>query len=287
MISHIRPNPLLYIFSTLFFFFQTVPSFSQEKMAQHHCITDLKNGKINWSTGFITAKGNAIPEDNEINFHETIAGAARADASRQIIDILKQIKIYNQLTVGEYASKNDVIMAGIEKTDRDAKILRQYYTSALAIEVTINTSIFGGFLQLVLPEKIRQIQKINSNQPLNKGSTIEKKPYTGLIVDARGLSFNPVLYPIIVSEQGNEIYSSVYISREYAVQKGVCQYLCSMEQAFLNKRIGYNPIVFKGLRKEGKLNSSIVISLSDAQFIEKRTERHTFLKECRVIIVVD
>ncbi len=284
----IKPYHFIATFTLLFGLLQSFPCFALEgKLKNYHCITDFKNGKINWSTGIIKAKGKASPEGNREDSHGVVPGAARADASRQIINILKKIKIYNQLNVGSYASKNDIIMAGIEKTARDAEISKQYYTSALAVEVIIETSIFGGFLQLVLPEDIRQIQKISPDQPASVAKGINEVQYTGLVVDARELEFEPVLYPIIVSEQGNDIYSSVFISREYAVQKGVCQYLCSMDQALISQRVGKKPLVFKGLRKEGKLNSSIVISLSDSQIIEKQTERHNFFKECRVIIVVD
>ena len=277
-----------YILTISILLLPALKAFAQDAPApNYHCITELNNGTINWSTGMITATGRANPEDNKSDSYGAVAGAARANASRQIIDILKQIIIFNQLNVGEYASKNDVIMAGIEKTARDAEISKQYYTSALAVEVIIQTSIFGGFLQLVLPEEIRQIQKINPDQPAISSSATEENPYTGLIIDARGLDFSPVLYPVIVSEQGNEIYSALFVSREYAVQIGVCQYLCSMEEALRSERTGNNPLVFKGLRKEGKLDSSIIISLSDSQIIEKQTERHIFLKECKAIIVVD
>ena len=260
---------------------------AQDQPKEYHCVTQFENGTINWSTGKISAIGKASPEDNRETSHESVPGSARADANRQIIDLLKQIKINNILTVGEYASKNDVILAGMEKTARDATILKQYYTSALSVEIMIETSIFGGFLQLILPEEIRQIPKISPDIPQKNIKMTGENFYTGLIIDARGLGIEPVLNPLIVSEQGHNIYSSVFISREFAVQKGVCKYLCSMDQALKDKRIGSHPMVFKGLRKEGKPTTAIVISTSDYHLLEKVTERHTFLKECRIIIVQD
>lgn len=260
---------------------------AQDQPKEYHCVTQFENGTINWSTGKISAIGKASPEDNRETSHESVPGSARADANRQIIDLLKQIKINNILTVGEYASKNDVILAGMEKTARDATILKQYYTSALSVEIMIETSIFGGFLQLILPEEIRQIPKISPDIPQKNIKMTGENFYTGLIIDARGLGTEPVLNPLIVSEQGHNIYSSVFISREFAVQKGVCKYLCSMDQALKDKRIGSHPMVFKGLRKEGKPTTAIVISTSDYHLLEKATERHTFLKECRIIIVQD
>lgn len=240
---------------------------------------------VNWSSGTVSAIGRASPEDNRESAHKSVQGSARADANRQILKILKKIKINNALTVGEYASKNDTILAGVEKTASDAVILKQYYTSALSVEIFIETSMFGGLLQLVLPEKIRQIPAIIPETNKGNNKITPKNPYTGLIIDARELSVEPVLNPVLVSEQGDEIYSFVFISREFAVQNGVCKYFSSMDQAFKEKRIGRHPLVFKALRMEGKQNSAIVISMSDYHQFEKAAERHKFLKECRVIIV--
>ncbi len=60
-----------------------------------------------------------------------------------------------------------------------------------------------------------------------------------------------------------------------------------MEEALKYDRIGSHPLVLKGLRSAGEQNRAIVISMSDYSLLEKTTERHTFLKECRLIIVKD
>ena len=254
-----------------------------------HCLTRFDHGTVNWTTGNIQAIGKASVEDNTKTSHRSVPGSARADANRHIIDILKQLIINNSLSVGEYASKNDVILAGLEKTARDAVIKKQYYTSALAVEIRIETNMFGGFLQLVLPEQIKQIPQIHFEKSGEKEKS--RKPgenlYTGLIIDARKLAVDPVLNPVITSEQGHDIYSSTFISREFAVQNGVCKYFCNMEEALKYDRIGSHPLVLKGLRSAGEQNRAIVISMSDYSLLEKTTERHTFLKECRLIIVKD
>ena len=145
----------------------------------------------------------------------------------------------------------------------------------------------------MLPDHIRQIPKISElkqdpAEPVRNtpSAAVGAEPYTGLIVDARTLNFEPVLYPTIVSEQGREIYSSVFISREFAVQNGVCTYLCDMDQALASARAGSNPLVVKALRKTRDKTGTIVMSMADAKTLDKATERHIFLKECRVIVVV-
>ncbi len=235
----------------------------------------------------MVARGRAAPKGNKESDMESVPGSARANANGHIIGILKQIRIYDDLLVGQYASGNDVILAGIEKTARDAKTVRQTYTSALDVEILIETSIFGGFLQLVLPDHIRQIPKLSLETPLASKAPMGEISHTGLILDARGLEIEPALYPVIISEQGDEIYSSVFVSREFAVQYGVCAYSCDMGTAMANRRIGSHPLVVKGLRKSGKEDTSIIISMTDAKKMEKVSQRHDFLKECRVIIVKD
>lgn len=251
------------------------------------CITKFETGTVNWTTGMVTASGKASPANQSPASKESVSLYAKAEAVKNILETLKQIKINNELTVNDYASKSVVILAGLEKTAREAMVSKQIYTSALSLEITLETSLFGGFLQLVLPEEIRQIPKINPEFNPNILPVIGKSPYSGLVIDARGLGIEPVLDPVIVSEQGHEVYSSVFISREFAVQNGICKYVCNLDQAVQDKRIGDNPMVIKGLRKEGSKNATIVISMSDYLALEKTTERHAFLNECRVIIVRD
>lgn len=258
-----------------------------------HCLQSLENGYINWTTGLVTVTGHAAPEINAEGKAVAMPGSARAGATRNLIAIFKQVKIAGNLTVGEYASTHDTILAGIEKIAQDARVYRQLYTSALDVEVWVEAPFYGGFLQLLLPDHIRQIPKISEltqgpakptkNSPPVAAAT---KPYTGLIVDARTLNFEPLLYPTIVSEQGREIYSSVFISREFAVQNGVCAYLCDMDQALASDRVGSNPLVVKALRKTGDKTGAIVMSMADTKILDRAPERHIFFKKCRVIVLV-
>lgn len=258
-----------------------------------HCIRAFDTGAINWSTGKILVTGKAAAEASGEGEPIAVPGSAKAHAIKNIIAILKQIRITPGISVGEYASTHDIILAGIEKTAQDAVITRQLYTSAMDVEVRMEAILFGGFLQLVLPDHIRQIPKISEQKPKSpkkKAPTkipVNKILYTGLVVDARGLGFEPILYPTIVGEQGKAIYSSVFVSREFAVQYGVATYLCDMEAALSSDRVGPNPLVFKALRRDGDKTGTLVVSLANAKTLEKSTERHKFLKECRVVIVTD
>ena len=281
------------------------------------CITKFIHGSVNWETGVVKANGRACPSDpKKTESSDYILSAAKADASHNLREILKKIgfaaltsrpdyktfhKIDHKISIpnkkiSDYATFHDTIMAGIETIASNAKIYEQHYTSDRAMEVTIKTSIFGGFLQLVLPDSISEIPEIKFIDPKNNKKNIKsaenkihkkKNRFTGLIIDVKGIGFHPVIYPVVKSEQGKNIYSSMFISREYAVQRGICGYACTMEDALNSKRTGINPIIIKGLRNEGVHNSTIVISRSDAEKIESTADHYWFMKQCRVIIVLD
>lgn len=268
--------------TAVFFFLFPVLAASNTGALQSQCISVFETGTINWTTGTIRAKGVAPPPKDKKQ-SDTIPGEARADALRNIIELLKIIRIDARLDVGSYAADKDAIMAGIEKTARDSTIVRQVYSSDGALSLTVETTIFGGFLQLVIPETIRQIPQIT---PAGSAARKTAGHYTGLIIDAREIPFSPVIYPVILDEQGRELYASKFISREYAVQSGIVNYCCTMEAALASKRVGANPLVLKGLRAGEENQSAIIISMSETNRLEQAAERHQFLKECRVVIVL-
>ncbi len=252
-------------------------------------IIHYKYGSINWTTGEITARARVSPLDNTEKEIESLPGSARAAANRNLIHLLKQIKISRSVTVGQYAAANDTILGGIEKTARDAQTILQTYTSAMDLEVRISMNFPGAFLQLALPEEICQISLVSQEekQPLSPSPPPDTAipGYTGLIIDASHLDVEPVLYPVIIDENGREIYSSQFMSREFAVQSGVCTYAPNLSAARTTKRLGKNPLVVTAIRRAPSPKKFLVISSADAKKLEKRQERHEFLQECRVAIV--
>ncbi|MDZ7664079.1 MAG: hypothetical protein U5K27_01900 [Desulfotignum sp.] len=57
----------------------------------------------------------------------------------------------------------------------------------------------------------------------------------------------------------------------------MCKYLCSMDNALEDPRVGSHPLVVKGLRISGKDNTAVVISTADAKKVEKQQNDTCFL----------
>jgi hypothetical protein len=95
------------------------------------------------------------------------------------------------------------------------------------------------------------------------------------------------MVPKILDEDAREVYGSAFVSREYAVQQGMSGYSKDLAAAQSNQRVADHPLTVKGLRTGGVGHSDIIISNTDAHRLRSASENLSFMRKCRVIIVVD
>lgn len=257
------------------------------------CIVESEYGSVNWTTGVVRAKGrNRTPlkqGQSDVALDTMIMESATNSARENLFQILRSIGMPHKSTYEKRDSvelSEHTLIAKIKKTAVGAKIVKKYPVSGQTVEVVLETSIYGDFLESVLPPAIEDIPDIELFEPENQYSENQGLRYTGMIIDARGIGLKPVICPSVVSEQGEEIYSPMFISRKYAVDRGVSSYICSLDPVIISSKVGNNPLTIKGLRKDGDRNYAIVISMSDSDRIQKIAERHIFMRGCRVIILV-
>jgi len=246
------------------------------------------NGKINWSKGLVYSTGIGAPPANLYGkpaARPMALRAAKMDAMRNLLEVVKGVRIDSSTTVRDFAVESDVIRTNVEGMIRGAEEVKKEYMSDGTVEVTMKMSINGGFAQLVLPEEIKPIEPIQAMTPSEKAG--HASGYTGLVIDARGLDARPAMAPKVVSEDHEEVYGSAFVSREFAVQQGMAGYARDLADAQHNPRVGDNPLTVKGLRTDGQGKSNIVISNADASKIRTAADHLSFLRQCRVMIVLD
>jgi len=106
-------------------------------------------------------------------------------------------------------------------------------------------------------------------------------------VDARTMRAVPVLAPRILDENLEEVFGPAYVSREFAVQQGVARYTTDIWKAKFDTRVSDNPLIAKALKVLWPGRCDFIISNADAAKLKSASEHLKFLKECRVIIVLD
>lgn len=257
------------------------------------------NGIINWTLGVVqtTGTGKVFKNDSTTTFDVKIKAILRAksDAQGRLLDVVKEIRINSNMQVGSFANKSDMVMAKIKEMvfkAQEIKKLRKHRSDG-SVEVRVQLNLFGGFAQLVLPDEIQQIESIKHILPMKNppssgsANTSASDIYSGLVVDARGIAAKPAMVPRLLDENGQEVYGTAFASREFAVQRGMCGYVADFKPSQKDSRVGLRPLIVKGIKTLGPGQSNIVISNADASKLLSSSEHLLFLKECKVVIVLD
>lgn len=268
------------------------------------------SGSINWSQGIMTATGIGSPPEKYYGKPQARPMALRAaqlDAYRNLLEVTKGVRINSVTVVEDSMVSSDMIRSQVDGMVKGAQVIKKEYLSDGTVEVTIAMSLRGGFAQLILPKDIKQVPEIKTIPPaapappaVEQVGQVPVPPppqpaiptpapaiYTGLVVDARGLGARPAMSPKLRDERGQEVYGSAYVSREYAVQQGMAGYAKDLTASQTNPRVTNEPLTVKGLKTEGPGQSDLVISNADADKIRSASENLSFLKKCRVMIVLD
>jgi hypothetical protein len=244
------------------------------------------SGSVNWTEGYIEAKGIGAPPEKyygKPNARPLAMRAAKLDALRNILEVINGVRIDSTTLVRDFTIESDLIRTEVEGMVQGAQEVDTQYMSDGTVEMVMRVPLRGQFSEIVLPKDIQQVGSITTAAVPKENTGI----YTGLVVDARGLNARPAMAPKVVDETGQEVYGSAFVSREFAVQQGMSGYAKGLEAAEKNERVTDNPMTVKGLKTEGPGRCDIVISNADAARIRNAAEHLSFMKKCRVMIVVD
>lgn len=257
------------------------------------------HGSIDWTAGVVTARGLGDPTSysyqtgTAANRQQAISEAI-TKARHNLLETIVGLRIDAQHRVIDIVENYPSIMANLREMAYKApevENLRSYHYDG-EVEVWSRMALNGGFSQLILPPDIRQIESIKQVRPRRnppERSSRRRSPeiHTGMVVDARGIEAVPVIAPRILDENLEEVFGPTYASREFAVQHGVVRYATNIWQAKFDPRVSDNPIVVKALKTVWPGRCDFIISNADADKLRSASEHLLFLRQCRVIIVLD
>ena len=118
-------------------------------------------------------------------------------------------------------------------------------------------------------------------------SPSDEGPFTSVIVDCRGLGIQAVMSPKIYDTRGREVYGTLHVDIDYAIETGIVGYPRNVREALTGKRAGERPLIVRALRAKDQFKIDVVISSEDARRILAANERSNFLEQCRVILLCD
>lgn len=247
-------------------------------------------GTINWQDQIIRATGIGAPNP-KMPLAAQRAGAleaAKRIALRNLLETVKGMSITSETTVRNAMMENDVITTRVSGIIRNFKVVDTRYMSSGDVEVDVEVPLSGVLTDALLPAT-------GAPMPVGQGFPIDPSGYTlpqnvvftGLIIDARGIGARPAMAPKILDENGNEVYGTGYVSREYAVQIGVVGYEKDINRAKANERVTDNPLIVKAKKTSGTGQNDLVISNNDAQNVVGAAKNLNFMENCKVMVILD
>jgi hypothetical protein len=261
----------------------------------------LQSGRIDWSTGTVQATGIGAPaasdEGKSAESPADLQNIARRMAQTNLLRTLGDIRIDASSRVADRMSRSASFREGLASLARNATVTHQAYLSDGTVEIELTIKLAGGFDQFVLPAEIRQVESVTTvtaNAPAAKADQTASTPagaddgsYTGLIIDASEIDARPCLVPVIVDESGEVVYGPAFVSREFAVTRGMSGYATTLKAAREDKRVGSRAMLVKAIRTGSKGKTDLVISNADAARLRSSAAHLDFMKACRVIIVMN
>lgn len=262
-------------------------------------IQTLDVGCIDWSAGTVRGHGVAAPtaEDDggSPDQPEQRVNAARRMAQSNLLETVSAIRINAVSRVADRIARSSDFRDGLRALVQNAAVTRQEYLSDGTVEIELTMSLTGGFGQFVLPEEIRQVDSVvtvtadptDSKASPRPAAGADSDPHTGLILDATGIGASPSLVPVVVDESGVVVYGPAFVSREFAVSRGMSGFATTVTDARGDKRVGDRPLVVRALGTRSTGQTDLVISKADAAQLRSSVVHLNFLKACRVCIVMD
>lgn len=287
-------------------------------------VQKTEKGSIDWLSGEVQAKGIGAPPPDAVNAAQARAMALRAAtviARRNLLELLEGVQIDSATTVRNYMVDDDTVITRVKGHLQQATVKDTAYMSDGSVEVVVQVNLRGRLSQTLLPQAgqgARPSEQAGPERMAPAATTPEPRParpaipdgpsvatsmpasdggsfapsgttggYTGLVVDARGLGVRPAMSPRILDEQGNEVYGSSFVGREYAIQQGMAGYAKSPEQAAASDRVAGNPLLVEAKAVSGQAKTDIVVADDVARRIRAAASNSEILEQCRVMIVLD
>ena len=262
------------------------------------CVEDALNGCIDWTDGVIYTVGRGVPNEqfkSQAQRKYSALRAAELVAQRNLLQIVSGVRIDAESTVESGVLTGDRIkskVAGrlrnvqrvgspIYEDDGTAAVVVRYFMRDLN-NILLRKKLSG---KPAVPP-VTSASETSTGEAGKTDAANDSAIYSGLILDARAFDVAPALAPKVIDESGREIYGSAYVDRDFVLKHGMMGYSKDLEKAKSNDRIKGNPLVVKPVQSTGNNNANVVISNADGEKITGLYRTQSFLREARVMMIL-
>ena len=290
--------------------------------ANVHCIREIlpQKGEINWSDQVIEATGSGVrPADAESPAQARLLAkrAAITDAYRNLAQIISEVRVTSDTTVQRFITTDDTIRTSVQAYIRGARVVEEKEEADGTFTVTVRIGMAGkrALTGMILPRALEPTPAPQpapaANPPAAEAPPLltpptevrpqtadllepdlltpadAQGPFTGLIVDTRGLDVQPAMSPRIYDAEGREVYGTMNIDPGYAEEVGIAGYMGTIRASLGISRVGKRPLVVRAAGTPDAFRRYISLNAVDAERVLAENRHSKFLERCAVVLVVD
>ncbi len=232
----------------------------------------------------VSGQGIIIPSDfgNYIDWQYDAMLRAQTNLYKNFIASMSVLRL------DAYNFARDILLREPNKNERIYNYLKDYTKRIIQYTeegVIIKTSLpmFGenGFARFLLTAG-----EDRGSFPSYR-EYVYSVPFTGLVIDARGLGRTPAIDPKIFDEDHQTVYSVELIDESNFEKWGAVQYTDDPYYKGFEERVGENPYRIVALENDKLISTDIAISNEDAKTLLQDKISRKSLIEGRVIIIVN
>ena len=264
--------------------------------------TQIIEGNVDWTEQILTVYGEGIAPEGITNpVQQRLMGfrAAKVEARRNLLEMVGEVRVDAQTTVNMAIVCDDETRSTVSGIVRGARVVPGSQTIEdglyrIALQIDLRNQFASALLpDLAPPTPIGSDTLATETDSPGAADSMRvytpPPPFTGLLVDARGLGLQPSMAPRIVSRSGHEVYSAGFAERDYVAKMGVVGYDKDLDRALVGDRLGgeeANPLVVEAIDVAGTFGGDAVVSDGEAMRIRVANAQDGFLTQCRVLFLV-
>lgn len=198
--------------------------------------------------------------------------------------------VNNRECLGDEVIKNNITLDHIAEIIEEGKTTPEVFSHDLKELKTTNTLSVNSISSTLMKNKL-------GYKPEVPVEDVPSRPYTGIIIDARGSrpvhgeyvksEVFPSFFPQIWDEEMNTIYESSMVDAKWVTEKGIVTFDYSDDFSRYEKITGVDPLYIRASQVYGRNRTDPVIKRSDALKILTVPENVRLLNEGRVVILLD
>lgn len=255
---------------------------------ESHCAVKVKsglskervgNGEVDYSRCVVRVFGNGAPPALGPGMPTGRARAlaeraAQMDALRNVLEVVKGVRVQGESTAGDLAWQNPTVRSKVQGRIRQFKTISTKYFDDASVQILVEVPLAKVTGPLIAPAKTAV-------------KTSGRKAYTGLVVDARGKKFQPTAFMSLKDSKGEVLYSPGHVDEAILQSVGMnAAYVRNLKEAKSAEGVAGAPLVLKVADADSKAGV-LTLSGNDADNLRQGDVDYSFLKQARVVVVID